>query len=366
MYQAAQAGALLVVIFVTTGLDLLWAMGTLRFPVASVQVQLAAVDAVFRWGSMALFVGGFALIFGLIWRRSPSDRSIWFPAAWAGLIAAGAMAQWMSPNVADSAWSLTLRTGLCLGVAVIVVLLATWKWFIGWGLVAIFMLVWIVLGPPAISSNGSRAIENPDAPDILLITIDTWRADSLSGSSDSLVPGLTPFLERLGEDNCRLERAIAPAPLTGPSHAGLLSGLNPIELNVLLNGRTLPEERPWIPAILAQQGFRTVAFVSSAMLDGDLGFHDGFDVYDDDLNAAALVQQTTWYWMRLTEEREFDRPGSSTLERLVLYTEEYHSDPAPWFIWLHIYNPHGPYQPTDESAAFVEVAEPTFVDAMIY
>jgi choline-sulfatase len=161
-------------------------------------------------------------------------------------------------------------------------------------------------------------------PNILLITLDTTRADHLGAYGNRLAR--TPNLDRLAASGVLFERAISAAPLTLPAHASLLTGRYPFAHGVRNNGSfTLGEATPTLATALHDAGYRTAAFVSAFVLDHRYGLARGFDRYDD----------------RLDLER---RGGETTAAAGAWLTETAH-DPRPFFLWLHLYDPHDPYEP---------------------
>jgi len=169
----------------------------------------------------------------------------------------------------------------------------------------------------------------PARPNIVLITLDTTRADHVGAYGYR--NGATPRLDRIARDGVLFERAIASAPITLPAHASLLTGLYPFAHGVRNNGNfTLDDSVPTLATALHDAGYRTAAFVSAFVLDRRYGLARGFDVYDDrvrlerrgDETAAAAVA-----WLRARSGQGAPR------------------DAAPFFLWLHLYDPHDPYAP---------------------
>ena len=171
-----------------------------------------------------------------------------------------------------------------------------------------------------------------DRPSIVLITLDTTRADHVGRIVDG--KPLTPNLDALARAGTRYTRALSPAPLTLPAHCSLMTGLDPPAHGVRDNGASaLPSDLPTLAAVLAEAGYTTGAFVSSLVLDRRFGLDRGFSVYDDAMiaertgeqgypeRAAAAVSDAALAW-------------SSTLPR-----------GRPWFLWVHYYDPHAPYEP---------------------
>jgi choline-sulfatase len=171
---------------------------------------------------------------------------------------------------------------------------------------------------------------------VLLVTLDTTRADHLGcyGHRDAR----TPRLDRLAAEGVRFENAVAAAPITLPAHASLLTGLYPFEHGVRNNGNFhLAERFPTVTSVLRERGYRTAAFVSSFILDRRFGLGLGFDTYDDRMEEAAAPGAGL----------EAERRGDHTALALNRWLENPAGlgSPAPFFAWLHLYDPHEPYLP---------------------
>ncbi|HXU47203.1 MAG TPA: sulfatase-like hydrolase/transferase [Thermoanaerobaculia bacterium] len=170
----------------------------------------------------------------------------------------------------------------------------------------------------------------PTAParaNLLLITIDTLRPDALgwvAGRNE------TPSLDELAREGFRLPRAVSPVPLTLPAHTSILSGLVPRRHGVRDNGQVVPRALHLLAAELRSRGYATGAFVSGYPLRAPFGLDRGFDRYDDELPVG--------------EEGWLERPGPKTVEAALAWRR---SVPAgkPWFLWVHLYDPHDPYTP---------------------
>ena len=218
-----------------------------------------------------------------------------------------------------------------------------------------FVLLWLFCRPVQLplESHASQA----QGPDIVVITIDTVREDALSHSPRALVPNLTPHLDAIATSGCHHDQASATSPLTGPSHAAMFSGMHPIELGLFRNGGTLPDDTPWLPDALHKVGYQTAAFVSSAMLEGDLGYRRGFDVYEDDQSGHAAILHSSLAPLfpppRISKQDAFSRFGLKTIDKMSRWLKQ--ADPAqPIFLWLHLYDAHRPYVSTLASQQFVE------------
>jgi len=170
----------------------------------------------------------------------------------------------------------------------------------------------------------------PARPSVLLITLDTTRADKLGcyGSRQGLTPSLDEFSRR-----CTVfERCEASVPQTMPSHTTILSGLQPYTHGVRKNLEVLvPPTIPFLPEEMARAGYRTGAFVSAYVLMGRYGMSRGFEVYDDsfgDPRDTSIV----------------DRPADRTLEPALAWIS---AQRGPWFAWVHLFDPHVPYAPPE-------------------
>jgi arylsulfatase len=170
------------------------------------------------------------------------------------------------------------------------------------------------------------------ARDVLLITVDTLRADHLGAYGSDL--GLTPNLDALAAQSLVFEHAYAPAPLTLPSITALLTGQSPELLGITTNGNKLIGREPTLATSLGALGYRTGAVVGSYVLRREVGLARGFDVYDD----AYEVEES----VRHKPERVADGTTQAALRVLRRLREE----PARGnLLWVHYQDPHGPYTP---------------------
>ena len=178
----------------------------------------------------------------------------------------------------------------------------------------------------------------PARPNVLLITLDTTRADHLGSYGHAAA--LTPTLDALARSGVRLERAYATAPLTLPSHATMMTGLYPPEHGLRTNGKgRLAADVPTLARTLQKQGYRTGAFVGSFVLDSRFGLDQGFETYDDDLSGMA----------RPHDELHRERPGNLVVDKALSWLGQ--NSGAPVFCWVHLYDPHFPYEPQAEDLA---------------
>ena len=168
---------------------------------------------------------------------------------------------------------------------------------------------------------------------MLLITLDTTRADHLTpyGAEEAE----TPRLASLAEEGVLFERAHAVTPVTLPSHATLLTGLEPPAHGVRNNGiHHLEETVVTLPERLVEAGWRTAAFVSAAVLERRYGLAQGFEVYDDDLSAGGPRELRSM----------IERPASATVDAARAWLDGLPPEER-FLLWVHLFDPHAPYAP---------------------
>ena len=189
---------------------------------------------------------------------------------------------------------------------------------------------------------GASRVSSPDRPNVLLVTIDTLRADHVG--CYGYTKASTPTIDGLASRGVRFETAIAHAPLTGPSHASILTGQIPLGHGFRNNsGFTLSPQVRTAAEDFRQTGYRTAAFVSGFPLDRRFGFDRGFETYDDHLPRGNDRRRTPYV------ERFADATTDAALRWLE--TSSSAAAPAPpWFLWVHYYDPHAPYEPPADLA----------------
>ncbi|MBX7185471.1 MAG: sulfatase-like hydrolase/transferase [Vicinamibacteria bacterium] len=181
----------------------------------------------------------------------------------------------------------------------------------------------------------SRAPRTP--PSLLLVTIDTLRADRVGAYGSS--QGLTPGFDRLAASGWLFERAVSSVPLTLPSHATILSGLDPLHHGVRNNGTyAFPPNRETLATRLKATGYATGAFVAAVVLDRRYGLDRGFDVYDDRIERVAAGRSVL----------ESERPCLNVVGGARAWIQ---AQAGPFFAWVHLYEPHAPYAPPADLAA---------------
>ncbi len=177
-------------------------------------------------------------------------------------------------------------------------------------------------------SSCSSSSGPPDRRNVILVSVDTLRADYLScyGSEKASTPGF----DRIAREGLLFENAASAAPTTLPAHASLLTGTSPFEHWVHDNvGFRLRQDLPTLASTLKARGYRTGGFVGSFVLDRKFGLARGFDVYSDETPE--------------TDRGLRERRGEKVLEDAVAWIGR--EDQAPFFAFLHFFDPHRPYDP---------------------
>lgn len=184
----------------------------------------------------------------------------------------------------------------------------------------------------AMSCRGPEGKADAPPTDVILITIDTLRADALGFRGNSRVK--TPYLDSLAGRGTVFTHAHAHNVVTLPSHTNILTGLYPWQHGVRDNaGFTLDAKHPTIAARLREAGFATGAFVSAFPLDSRFGLDRGFDIYDDGYASTANALDFAVQ----------ERPGGETLQHAAAWWNA--SAGRKRFLWVHLYDPHAPYLP---------------------
>ena len=169
---------------------------------------------------------------------------------------------------------------------------------------------------------------------VLLITLDTVRADRLG--SYGYKAAATPALDRLAREGVRFADATSNAPLTGPAHAALLTGVYPGRYGLRDNASTpVPADRPTLAEILRTSGYRTAAFVSAFVLDRAYGFDRGFEVFDSRFDSYTGP-----------DKLKVSRTADDVLKEALPWLEQV-QDGTPFFAWVHLYDAHAPYLPPE-------------------
>lgn len=206
---------------------------------------------------------------------------------------------------------------------------------------------------------GCRRSEAP-SPNIVLITVDTLRADRLNPYGYDKIE--TPAIGRLAREGIVFENAFCDSTWTLPSLASVMTGKYPIEHKVRSWHDRLAGEYETIAERLEKRGYLTAGIVGSCALDRHFGFDQGFDSYDDEMNKPlfldpdnvlddpALQEKGTtndrWLFSRLRSDAY--RPDNEVADRAIAWLD--HHDQHPFFLWVHFFGPHEKERPPKGSS----------------
>jgi len=169
-------------------------------------------------------------------------------------------------------------------------------------------------------------------PNLLLITIDTLRPDRLGCYGSPTIA--TPNIDALSRRGVLFTRAFAHTPTTLPSHTNILLGTTPLRHGVHDNGFfKVPAGFPSLATHLKGQGYATAAIVGAFPLDSRFGLNRGFDLYDDDYGTGAAL-----------DFKFVERKAEVVVDRALTWLK---GRPGPWFLWVHCFDPHQPYEPPE-------------------
>ena len=288
------------------------------------------------------------------WWTLPGSATLWW--ALATLATAGA-ALW-SAGAAPLGTGLAAGAVLCvLGARVLVPRLGHLVVTVGGSLLALASLGVLSRAPyPGPTDGAGRG------PNVLHVSIDTLRADRVG--CYGYAAAKTPTIDGLAQRGVLFEDTTAQANTTGPSHTTQLTGLYPAEHGALYNGRPLRHAVPTLPDLLADAGYDTAGFVSGfTLVDSACGLAPRFHWYAD-----ALL---SWRWMpqqcerlaiaqrvlfRLAARRgewvtRSDRPAGETVDDTLAWLSARPRPDAPFYAFVHFYDPHAPYEPPGEDTA---------------
>ncbi len=197
----------------------------------------------------------------------------------------------------------------------------------------IALIAFFALGSGA-SSLGASVAPAPRFPNILLVTVDTLRADRLSGYGYN--KPTSPHIDSLLRQGARFAETRCVEPLTGPSLTSMLTSLYPHEHGATRNGMAMRPDLPSLPKVLERRGFRTAALISNWTLKKNLsGLGEHFDEYRE------VFTRKRWFGL-LNDEAT----GEDVTEAAIRWLEEHHGngERRPFFTWVHYVEPHAPYR----------------------
>ena len=204
----------------------------------------------------------------------------------------------------------------------------------GRGLLVISMILAAACARPAKEAAPAAA-----PPDVVLITVDTLRADRVGGA-------LTPSINAIGARGARFLAARTTVPLTLPAHVSLMTGAIPPATGVRLNGvHRFDGSRPTLASLFNDAGRDTAAFIGAFVLDRQFGLATGFDTYDDQIARAPGAP------LRLEAERQAPDVADRAVAWLRARQQAGDAARRPFFLWAHFYDPHAPYTPPPDAMA---------------
>lgn len=186
------------------------------------------------------------------------------------------------------------------------------------------------------------------SPNVVLITIDTVRADHVGCYGDRQAH--TPTLDALARQGVLFQTVVTAVPLTLPSHCSILTGTYPTVHGVRDNlGYTLGDSPPTLASILKQKGYATAAFVGADVLDARRGLNRGFDVYSSPFRRKMGKDNPLVFNLQ-----ELQRRAEDVIRDALGWMSARPADSKkPFFVWIHLYDPHTPYDPPPRFRAMV-------------
>jgi len=192
--------------------------------------------------------------------------------------------------------------------------------------------------------GGATRRDQPRARNLVLITIDTLRADHVGAYG--YARARTPTMDKLAQSGVLFEHAYTAAPITLPAHATILTGRYPPGHGSRDNGMIM-NDVPTLATVLHAAGFATAAFVAAFPLDHQFGLARGFDVYSDRLGRDATGKPAN------------ERPASQVVTEAIAWLQSTNVEPRTsndprqrFFLWVHLFEPHAPYgDPADRRPA---------------
>ena len=202
------------------------------------------------------------------------------------------------------------------------------------------LLFWAIACLTTVAGGQAPAPGPGSSTSVLLITVDTLRADRLGCYGGRRVE--TPAMDALAAEGARFEDALAQVPITLPSHAVILTGTYPMYNGVRdFTSHGIPPGISLLAEAFKRQGYQTAAFVSAFVLDSTWGFGRGFDTYDEHFDPRQFETRSPGNIQRRADE---------TIDRLLAWLGNRGSGPEagrPFFVWLHLYDPHSDYNPPE-------------------
>ena len=196
----------------------------------------------------------------------------------------------------------------------------------------------------SVGCGGARAPAPPVAPPehVIIVTIDTLRADRLGCYGNDHVA--TPNIDRLAREGATAPEATVPAPITRPSHISIFTGLDPAQHGIRDNiSRALAPDVPTLAEAFKAAGWETAGFVSSIVLSAQSGLGRGFDEFSDRFDLGPDARDEARF-LDILEKR-----GDVAIGEAIAWLERHAR--ARTFVWVHLYDPHAPYEPPEPYAS---------------
>jgi len=206
----------------------------------------------------------------------------------------------------------------------------------------------------------ARELRGLKGSNVLLVTLDTTRADRLGCYGYERAE--TPVLDAIAREGVLFERCITPTAFTLPSHSSIMTGKYPASHGVRINGDlALSDAQTTLAERFAERGYRTGGFIGAFVLDGRWGLKQGFERYDDNFDLKPGEQ---------LDLAAVQRPANQVVDAALAWLKG--KDARPFFAWVHLYDPHTPYEPPEpwrsrlnDSLGHLYDGEIAFADAQL-
>lgn len=207
------------------------------------------------------------------------------------------------------------------------------------------LMRWTLLAVGLLTVSCGNDVPPPrTAPSLLLVTLDTTRRDALGAYSPN--SRLTPNIDQLAGEGVVFLEAHTQVPITLVSHTSMLTGLGVLEHGVRENGTfVVADAVTTLAEVLTKEGYATAAFVSSFVLAERFGLSQGFGTYDAEMTGGKKK-----HWQGHSPGH-FERRANDTTDRALAWLDEQRGSSQPFFLWVHYFDPHAPYNPPEDFRA---------------
>ncbi len=203
---------------------------------------------------------------------------------------------------------------------------------LSWRAVAVFAVVVLLIAVLTHMQIWTALESAPPRWNVLLITLDTTRADRIGCYGYEHTR--TRTIDQLAEEGIRYSRCYSPVPLTLPAHASIMTGLYPFDHTLRINGAgRLHDSAATLAELLQAEGYSTAAIVAAFVLHSKFGLDQGFDSYDEDFSSGSA--QSSFFYV--------ERNAEVVTDAAVTWLAT--AGPRPYFLWVHYFDPHAPYEP---------------------